>query len=111
MPTMRIGINAHLLAFTENYRQAGLSRYIYELVTRAPRIDRSNRYTAFLGPAKPSQQSLEEKPSNLRLSPGRVLTVKAGPASTPPACIGRNDAPPAVMRDIESLILATGSGR
>ena len=49
MRTMRIGINAHLLAFTENYRQAGLSRYIYELVTRAPRIDRSNRYTAFVG--------------------------------------------------------------
>src|SRR5690606_37618594 len=33
---------------------------------------------------------------------------KAGPASTPPACIGRSEGPPAVKRCITSLILATG---
>ncbi len=47
----------------------------------------------------------------IRLSPGRVFTVSAGPASTPPACIGRKRGPPAVMRDIESEMLATGSPR
>ena len=45
---------------------------------------------------------------NIKLSPGRVLTVSAGPASPPPACIGRRLAPPAVMRAMLSLTLATG---
>lgn len=49
--------------------------------------------------------------SIIRLSPGRVFTVSAGPASIPPLCIGRSCGPPAVMRDIESLTLATGSER
>ncbi len=48
---------------------------------------------------------------SIRLSPGRVLTVSAGPAMAPPACMGRNRAPPAVMRDITSLTLATGRPR
>jgi hypothetical protein len=48
----------------------------------------------------------------IRLSPGRVFTVSAGPASTAPgACIGRRRAPPAVMRDMTSLTFATGSER
>jgi len=47
----------------------------------------------------------------MRLSPGLVLTVKAGPASGPALWIGRSDGPPAAMRDMESLILATGSSR
>ncbi len=47
----------------------------------------------------------------MRLSPGRVFTVKAGPASTPSLWIGRSRGPPEVMRDMLSLILATGSSR
>src|SRR5687768_4771755 len=44
----------------------------------------------------------------IRLSPGAVRTVSAGPAIAPPAWYGRRRAPPALMRNIESLILATG---
>ena len=46
---MHIGINAHLLAFTGNYRQAGLSRYIYEVVTRMPPLRPAVRFTALTG--------------------------------------------------------------
>ena len=46
-----------------------------------------------------------------RLSPGRVFTVKAGPAITPPACIGRMRGPPAGSRAMTSLTLATGNTR
>ena len=47
----------------------------------------------------------------IKLSPGRVRTVSAGPAITPPACIGRSAGPAANMRAIESLTLATGNAR
>src|SRR6185503_6398443 len=47
----------------------------------------------------------------IRLSPGAVRTVSAGPAIAPPEWYGRSRAPPAVMRDIESLTFATGRFR
>ncbi|MEP6775842.1 MAG: glycosyltransferase family 1 protein [Chloroflexota bacterium] len=46
---MHIGINAHLLAFTGNYRQAGLSRYVYEVLTRMPPLRPTARFTALTG--------------------------------------------------------------
>ncbi len=49
----RIGIDAHLLSFAGSYRQAGVSRYIAELV-RAFASDQAaagnHEYTAFVGP-------------------------------------------------------------
>lgn len=45
----------------------------------------------------------------IKLSPGLVFTVKAAPARTPPACIGRSRAAVADMRDMTSLTLETGS--
>src|SRR5690349_14082070 len=47
----------------------------------------------------------------IRLSPGRCLTVNAGPARTPPACRGRRRGPPCVIRNIESLMFATAMSR
>jgi len=48
----RIGIDAHLLSFAGSYRQAGVSRYIAELLrdfaTAAPTAGQD--YTAFVGP-------------------------------------------------------------
>ena len=46
----------------------------------------------------------------VRLSPGLVLTVSAGPPSQPPPCIGRSRLVPAI-RDMTSLTLATGKVR
>jgi glycosyltransferase involved in cell wall biosynthesis len=44
----RIAINAHLLAQEEGYRRAGVSRYIYNLLTHVLREDPEGDYTVFL---------------------------------------------------------------
>ncbi len=74
---MRVGIDAHLLAFTENYRQAGLSRYIDELLRQLPSTNRRDHFTAFVGNGSIPQSYLTAKPSNLALSRSRFPTVKA----------------------------------
>src|SRR6187431_1950151 len=74
---MRIGINAHLLAFTENYRQAGLSRHIFELVNTIPRISPGDDFIAFVGSHEPPEQVRSQLPPNLRLSMSRFPTGKA----------------------------------
>ena len=43
--------------------------------------------------------------------PPTAFTVSAGPTNTPVRCIGCRLAPPAVMRCMESLMLATGTVR
>lgn len=45
----RVGLNAHLLSLNENYRSAGVSRYIHYLLTYLPQVDERLRYVAFLG--------------------------------------------------------------
>ncbi|MFL5734190.1 MAG: glycosyltransferase family 4 protein [Chloroflexia bacterium] len=74
---MNIGINAHLLAFSGDYRQAGLSRYIYELLLRLPAIDREHRFTGFLGGGPLPPEFLRAKPPNLKLSRSRLPTRRA----------------------------------
>ena len=58
----RIGINAQLLSFAASYRQAGVSRYIAELLRafaaegagqHAPPAAVAHEYLAFVGPAHP----------------------------------------------------------
>ena len=46
---IHIGLNAHLLSLAETYRGAGVNWYIHNLLTHLPRVDRDNRYTAFIG--------------------------------------------------------------
>jgi len=48
----RIGIDAHLLSFAGSYRQAGVSRYIAELLRDFATVDPTagQTYTAFVGP-------------------------------------------------------------
>lgn len=48
----RIGIDAHLLSFAGSYRQAGVSRYIAELLRDFATVDpdAGQAYTAFVGP-------------------------------------------------------------
>ncbi len=74
---MHIGINAHLLAFTPDYRQAGLSRYIYEIVTRLPRCDSQSRFTAFAGDAPVPCEFAANKPPNLKIAGSKFPTVRA----------------------------------
>lgn len=46
---MHIGLNAHLLSLAATYRNAGINRYIYNLLLNLPLVDGDNRYTVFLG--------------------------------------------------------------
>src|SRR5436190_13745371 len=77
MPHMRTGINAHLLSFSQSYRQAGLSRYIYELVTRLPAIGRDDTFTAFVGNSPMPTGFLRARPRNLKLSKSLLPTASA----------------------------------
>ncbi len=74
---MRIGINAHLLAFTGNYRQAGLSRYIYEMALKLPAALPGDDFIAFAGNGHIPPDFLAAVPPNLRFSSSRLPTVKA----------------------------------
>ncbi len=74
---MHVGINAHLLAFTPDYRQAGLSRYIYEIVTRLPRCAARSGFTAFTGNTPVSKEFTASKPPNLRITRSRFPTERA----------------------------------
>ena len=47
---MHIGINAHLLAFTGDYRAAGLSKHIGDLITALLDQPDDTHYTLFTGP-------------------------------------------------------------
>jgi glycosyltransferase involved in cell wall biosynthesis len=67
-----IGLNAHLLSLSANYRGAGINRYIYSLLLALPQVDGRNRYTAFLGEERMRGQSL----SALSLRFSRLPTVK-----------------------------------
>lgn len=74
---MRVAINAHLLAFSADYRQAGLSRYIYEMVRLLPRALPRDRITAFVVNSPVPPNFAADLPPNLRLSPSRFPTHRA----------------------------------
>jgi glycosyltransferase involved in cell wall biosynthesis len=65
---MHIGLNAHLLSLTETYRGAGINWYINNLLTHLPRVDRDNRYTAFIGDRRFTGLGLALKLSRLPTS-------------------------------------------
>ncbi len=46
--TIHVGLNAHLLSLGSNYRSAGITWYIYNLLTYLPGIDPGVHCTAFL---------------------------------------------------------------
>jgi len=46
--TLHVGLNASLLSLDENYRGAGISWYIHNLLCHLPAADPTLRYTAFL---------------------------------------------------------------
>jgi glycosyltransferase involved in cell wall biosynthesis len=74
---MRVAINAHLLAFSADYRQAGLSRYIYEMVRLLPGAMPGDRFSAFVGNAPVPPEFANALHPNLRLSSSRFPTQRA----------------------------------
>jgi len=45
---MHVGLNAQLLSLAANYRGAGISWYIYNLLRQLPTTGPSHRFSAFL---------------------------------------------------------------
>ena len=73
---MHIGINAHLLAFTANYREAGLSKHIRDLVASLLEQDKANRYTIFVG------SGAAARPADYARSPRAQFSVSRWPTRT-----------------------------
>ena len=74
---MRVGINAHLLSFSGSYRQAGLSRYIDELLFELPRVAPDLQVIGFTGNEALPPSVLARRPHNLVLAPSRFPTRRA----------------------------------
>jgi glycosyltransferase involved in cell wall biosynthesis len=60
---MHIALNAQLVSFSESYRNAGVSRYTYQLIAGLARYDTGHRYSVFVtardgaaAPAVPGEQ-------------------------------------------------------
>lgn len=52
---MHIGLNAHLLSLSSNYRAAGINWYIYNLLRHLPGVANGHRYTVFVGDVRAKQ--------------------------------------------------------
>ena len=83
---MHIGLNAHLLSLAETYRGAGINWYIHNLLTHLPRVDRDNRYTAFLGDGRFTPSTRLRRAQSSRSghrSSGLALKLSRLPTSRP----------------------------
>ena len=71
----RIGLNAHLLSFSQSYRRAGVSRYIQSLLTHLPQVDHDLDYVCFLGDSRAHYPGWRERYSRWRTEapPARIL--------------------------------------
>lgn len=74
---MRVGINAHLLSFSGTYRQAGLSRYIEEMLFQIPPKAPDLQFTGYIGNTKPGAQLAKRTPANLTLKRSLLPTQRA----------------------------------
>ncbi|HEX8231312.1 MAG TPA: glycosyltransferase family 1 protein [Chloroflexia bacterium] len=74
---MRVGINAHLLSFSGSYRQAGLSRYIDELLFQLPAVAPDLQFTGFTGNEALPEAVQARRPKNLTLARSRFPTQRA----------------------------------
>jgi glycosyltransferase involved in cell wall biosynthesis len=74
---MRVGINAHLLSFSGSYRQAGLSRYIDELLFELPRVVPDLQVTGFIGNDTLPATVVARQLKNLTLARSRFPTQRA----------------------------------
>ncbi len=77
MGAMHVGINAHLLAFTGTYREAGLSVHIRELITALAAQHDATRYTVYVG------AGARDRPADFARSPRMRLRVSRWPTQRP----------------------------
>ncbi len=75
--SMRVGINAHLLSFSGSYRQAGLSRYIDELLFQLPGVAPDLQFTGFMGNEALPEAARARVPENLTFARSRFPTHRA----------------------------------
>ena len=73
---MHIGINAHLLARTGTYREAGLSKHIAALVRHLLALDTPHHWTVFVGHG--------QRPAWLRATPQVTVRESRVPTLRPP---------------------------
>jgi glycosyltransferase involved in cell wall biosynthesis len=70
---MHIAINAHLLAHTSNFRRAGVSTYIEQLLKHLGQVDHENRYTIYT--TRGLGASELGLPPNFRVRSSRLPTI------------------------------------
>jgi glycosyltransferase involved in cell wall biosynthesis len=70
---MHFAVNAHLLSPVEGYRQAGVSRYIEQLVAHLVRTSPGERWTVY---APPGAERVLNLPANARLRQSRLPTSR-----------------------------------
>ena len=73
----RVGIDAHLLSFAGSYRQAGVSRYIAELLRAFAGDTAPHDYVAFVGPARPPTDFFPAGSGSVRLVHSPLPTDRA----------------------------------
>jgi glycosyltransferase involved in cell wall biosynthesis len=74
---MHVGINAHLLAFTGDYRAAGLSKHIADLIPALLALDDDTRYTIYTG------SGARNRPPGFACSPRARLSESRWPTLRP----------------------------
>ena len=103
LPRARVGIDAHLLSFAGTYRQAGVSRYIAELLRAfaAEEADASAfEYVAYVGRERPPADFLPTGAGRLRWQHSALPTERAPVRIAWEQAIG----PAAALRDRLALL-------
>jgi glycosyltransferase involved in cell wall biosynthesis len=95
---MRIGINAHLVAFNKSYRQAGVSKYTELLINNLVNLDQTDQFFIYIG-NQPRPQNFANA-TNFRVRASRLPTIK------PPVRIAweQSLAPALLLRDRLNLL-------
>src|SRR5262245_34722121 len=93
MEPMHVGINAQLLAFLGNYREAGLAIHIRELITALLALEDPTDYTIYVGPAAPG------RPPGFAASPRARIRETRWPTERPePRILWEQTALPTLAR-------------
>lgn len=95
---MRVAINAHLVAFNQTYRQAGVSKYTELLINNLGEIDHDDEFIVYIGnQARPASFA---SALNFQVKASRFPTIK------PPVRIGWEQtlAPAVLLRDRPTLL-------
>jgi len=95
---MRFAINAHLVAFSQSYRQAGVSKYTELLINYLTQLDHLDEFFIYFGNG--SHPTSFAAAPNFRLRPSHLPTVR------PPIRIGWEQflAPAILLRDKVDLL-------